>query len=83
MEEDPNIILINAHDRTDTQRIRIHGYDTCQKSETNQEDDGVAIAIKKGIRDTIIDDLEESYLACVISTDTYDVCVGSGYQPPR
>lgn len=30
-----------------------------------------------------MEDLEENYLACIISKELYDICIGTGYQPPR
>lgn len=54
-----------------------------RKNETNKEHDGAAIAIKNNIKHKIIDNLEESYLACTIVNDLYELCVGTGYQPPR
>lgn len=82
-EEDPDVVLLNAHGRSNEQRKKIFGCDIYQKSETNRENDGAAIAVKKGIRHSVIDDLEESYLGCVIKTEQYDICIATGYQPPR
>lgn len=76
--EDPDVILVNAHGRKDTERIKIYGYNVYQTNETNMEHDGAAIAVKQGIQHKLIDDLEENYLTCTISTDLFDSCVGTG-----
>lgn len=72
-EVDPDIILINAHGRSDIQRIKLYGYQAYQKNLSQGEHDGAAIAIRNNITYIIIDEVEESYLACIISTDTYDI----------
>lgn len=50
VEENPDIILINAYGRSDEQRIKLYGYQTYQTNISNNEHDGVAIAIKNGIK---------------------------------
>lgn len=59
------------------------GYQTYQTNLTNSGNDGAATAIKNGIRHKIIDDYEESYLSVIVTTDNYDINIGTGYQPPR
>lgn len=82
-EIDPEVILINSHGRTDFQRIKIFGYNVVQNNSSQENSDGAAIAIKKGIMYKVIDDLEESYLAILIQTEYDEICIGTGYQPPR
>lgn len=81
--EDPDIILINSHGRKNTDRIKIFNYDIYQNNHTDEANDGAAIAVKKTIKHKIIDDLEESFLAIIVQTTMGEICIGTGYQPPR
>lgn len=63
---DPDVILINAHGMKEDQRIKLFQYIVYQKNTTNELHAGVAIAIKRTINHTIIDDLEEDFLALKI-----------------
>lgn len=83
MQEDPDIILLNAHGRKEGENIKMYNYTVYQKNYLNEAHDGTAIAIKKNIKHKIIDDLDENYLAVIINTSLGEICVGTGYQPPR
>lgn len=80
---DPDILLINSHGKKDSERIKIFQYQVYQKNYTEELHDGVAIAIKNGIRHTIIDDLDENYLGIKVETTLGMILVATGYQPPR
>lgn len=75
--EDSDIILINAHGRSDHQIIKIYEYQTYQKNQTNGIHNGVAIAIKNNIKRKIIDDLDESYLVCIVT----QICLTYVWEP--
>lgn len=81
--EDPDIILINSHGRKSSEKMKIFNYVVYQKNESQEPNDGVAIAIKNGIKHVIIDDFEEDYLAIIVTTTLGEVCLSTGYQPPR
>lgn len=81
--EDPDVILLNSHGRKDIDRIKIYGYNVYQFNESNGEHDGAAIAVRKGIRHKVIDDFDESFIAIIVNTTLFDICIGTGYQPPR
>lgn len=80
---DPDIILINSHGHKDTSPIKIFNYKVYHNNPSNSNSDGVAIAIKNNIPHQLIDDLDEAYLAVIITTTLGPVCVATGYQPPR
>lgn len=80
---DPDVIMINSHGRRNNEKIKIFNYTVYQKNQYNENHDGVAIAVKKNIKHTLIDDFDENYLAIVITTSLGDICLATGYQPPR
>lgn len=82
-EEDPDIILINSHGRREGEDIRLYNYTTYKKNYLNEMHDGVAIALKKDIKHKLIDNLEENYLGVTIETTQGEICIITGYQPPR
>lgn len=82
-QEDPDIILINSHGRKDEEKIKIFNYTVYQRNQFNEAHDGVAIAIKNNIQHRLIDELDENYLAVIITTTLGEICVATGYQPPR
>lgn len=64
--------------------IKIFNYTVYErKTESGQQHDGVAIAIKHNIKHIIVDDLEENYLAIEITTTLGEIMTATGYQPPR
>lgn len=81
--EDPDLILINSHGRKNNENIKIFNYTVYQKNQFNEIHDGVAIAVKCNIKHKIIDNLEENYLAIIVTTNLGEICVATGYQPPR
>lgn len=82
-EEDPDIILLSETGMNDENRIKIFGYHTLQKNSTSEVYDGVAIAIKNGIRYKEGTEMDESYLSVVIQTEMGETLIAVGYQPPR
>lgn len=80
---DPDIILLNAHGRKDTERIKLFNYNVYQRNVQNENNAGVAIAIKRNVEHEIIDDLDDDFLAVKIITTTGPLIVSTGYLPPR
>lgn len=80
---DPDVILINAHGMKEEQRMKLFQYNIYQKNTMNEHHSGVAIAIKRTIKHTVIDDLEEDFLAVKISTTLGELIIATGYLPPR
>ncbi len=65
---DPDIVLINSHGLKDEKRLKIPGFRTYQQNFSNEQMDGVAIAIRKTIRHRIEDDFLSETLAVVIES---------------
>lgn len=82
-EIDPDIVLINAHGMKESQRIKMFNYNVYQRNHLDENNAGVAIAIKRNIQHNIMDDLEEDYLAAKVMTNLGPLIIASGYQPPR
>ena len=82
-KEDPNIILLNSTGIPDEDRIRIFMYNVYQKNKDSEENDGVAIAIKRNINHQLIDDFASNLSAVKIDTSKGPLIVATTYNPPR
>lgn len=80
---DPDIILINAHGKKNEETIKLFNYNVYQRNTRNENNAGVAIAIKRNIDHQIIDDMEEDFLALKIMTSLGPLIIATGYLPPR
>lgn len=58
-------------------------YNVHQTNKTNQMNDGVAIAIKRNIKYTLIDNFDEEFLAIKLKTTQGDIIIATAYLPPR
>lgn len=83
LEEDPDIILINAHGIKTEDKLKIHNYMVHKINIRNEPHDGAAIAVKKNIKYRILDTYQENFLAIIVTTTLGEVCIATGYQPPR
>ena len=80
---DPDIILINSHGLTDSQRIKIFPYNTYQTNKSGQRNDGVAIAIKSTITHKLIENLAPEIIAVEVNTTHGPIIIATLYLPPR
>lgn len=80
---DPDIILINAHGRKNEERIKLFNYNVYQRNSLNENNAGVAIAIRINLKHQIIDDLEDDFLALKVTTTQGPLIIATGYLPPR
>ena len=83
MTTDPDIILLNSTGLRDDIRIKIFNYKVYQQNRLGEDHAGVAVAVRKNIKHTIIDDLEEDALAIRVETTKGPVIIGTAYHPPR
>ena len=83
LKTDPEIILLNATGIRDNDRIKIFNYNVYQRNRYGEDHAGVAVAIKKNIQHTIIDDLEEDVLAIKVETFKGPAIIATAYHPPR
>ena len=80
---DPDVILINSHGLSVEKRLKIPGYRVYQQNYSNEQNDGVAIAVKYHLNHRVEDDFLSETLA--IETDTHDgpLLIATSYLPPR
>ena len=86
LEINPDIILINAHGRSNEQRMKIFPYDIYQRNDQisgEPQNDGVAIAVKRNLRYRILDDFVDEVMAVTVETSQGLVTVATCYLPPR
>lgn len=82
-EEDPDVILINSHGLTNDNKIKLLNYDVYSRNTRNEYHDGAAIAVKRALKYTIGENNIDNYLDVTIQTTLGDICIATGYQPPR
>lgn len=80
---DPDIILINSHGLKDDTRLKIPGYRLYQSNASNEQMDGVAIALKTKLQHKIEDDFLSETLATTIETEDGPLTIATSYLPPR
>lgn len=82
-EEDPDIILINSHGIKNEEKIKIHNYYVYSRNIRNEANDGAAIAIRRNLKYKMGDNCIDNYLDVTIQTTLGEICIATGYQPPR
>ena len=80
---DPDIILINSHGNTNDQQIKIFNYTVHQSNKHQQPNDGVAIAVKRGLQYKLINNFRDEIMALEIATTMGEIVIGTAYLPPR
>ena len=83
MQTNPNMILLNSTGIKENERIKIFNYNIYQKNKYNEDNAGVAIAIKRDLIHQVLDDFEEDVLAVKIDTAKEPIIVSTAYRPPR
>lgn len=81
--EDPDIILLNEHGVKNNDNITLFNYNVHQSNKLNENNDGVAIAIRKNIKYRLIDDFTDEFLAIQIDTTIGEIIIATSYLPPR
>ena len=82
-ENNPDIILINSTSRLNDQPIKIQSYITFSTNKQNERHAGSAIAIKKGLQFTIINNFLMDTIGAKIETSQGPIIVMTSYSPPR
>ena len=80
---DPDVILINSTGRKQVEQIKIYQYNVYQRNYKNEDNAGIAIAVKKNIKHKILDDFQEDLLALEIETVRGKIIISTKYSPPR
>ena len=80
---DPDVILITSHGLKDEDKLKIPGYRVYKRNTTNEQMDGVAIAIRSRLQHRLDDDFLSETLS--VTTDTTDgpLTLATMYLPPR
>ena len=80
----PDVILINSHCLKSDESLKIFPYTVYKRNRREEAGaDGVAIAIRRGIKYRIFDDFHDEFLAVEIDTSLGPVRLATGYLPPR
>lgn len=80
---DPDVILINEHGLKEGDKINIFNYNVYQSNKANEQNNGVAIAIKQNLKHKLIDDFTDEILAIKIDTTIGEIIIATLYLPPR
>ena len=80
---DPDIILLNATGKSDSDRIKIYNYEVHQKNVLDERHAGVAVAIRKGIKYRILDDYNGDTIGIQLDTPNGKINIVTNYNPPR
>ena len=83
IREDPDIILLNSTGLADANRIKIFNYHIYQKNESNEENSGIAIAIRKNLKYQLLDDFQGDLLGVKLHTTRGPIVILTTYLPPR
>ena len=83
LQMNPDVILLNSTGVKENEKIKIFNYNVYQKNKLNEDNAGVAIAIKRELIHQVLDDYEEDVLAVKIDTTKGPIIVSTTYRPPR
>ena len=75
--------MLQSHGVTAPNIVKIAGYNILSSNRSGHIADGVALAIKRGIRYEIIDGFNAEFLAVKIQTRTGPIVIATCYLPPR
>ena len=82
-QSNPDVILLNATGTKQNENIKIFQYNVHQKNYLNENNAGIAIAIRKNIRYKLHDNTTDDVLAVEIETIRGPVVICTLYIPPR
>ena len=80
---DADIFLLNSHGLSDDKRLKIPGFRVYQQNYSNDQNDGVAIAVKCRLRHRVEDDFLSETLAIEIDTPDGHLLIPTIYLLPR
>ena len=81
--EDPDIILLNSTNMKNNERIKIFGYNIYQMNISEINGDGIAVAIKIGIKHQRKYNLTENFITLEIDDEHQKYCISTTYLPPK
>ena len=80
---DPEVVLLNATGMKEKDRIKLFNYNVYQRNREDENNAGVAIAIRKNIQHQILDDFLDDVLAVRMETLKGPLIIATAYRPPR
>ena len=80
---DADILVLNSHGLSDDKRLKIPGFRVYQQNDSNDQNDGVAIAVKCRLRHRVEDDFLSETLAIEIDTPDGPLLIATSYLPLR
>ena len=80
---DPDMILLTSYGLKTENKLVIPGYRVYKQNTSNEQMDGVALAVRTGIAHTIEDDFDSETLAATIHTSDGPLTIATTYLPPR
>ena len=79
----PDVILLNSTSILDNEKLNIYNYNIYKKNKFKERHAGIAIGVKKDIKQKIIDNYTEDFLTIQIETTKGPINITTAYQPPR
>ena len=79
----PDIILINSTGKIDNNKIKIHQYNVYHRNISNEDNAGIALAIKSTISHKIMDSYNDDVMGVEIETNRGKIIIATSYIPPR
>ena len=83
MGHNPEVILLNSTGVKQDKIIKIFQYNVYQRNVRNEDQAGIAIAVRRDVRHQLMDDFEEDVLAVKIETGKGPVIIATSYRPFR
>ncbi|KAG0419455.1 hypothetical protein EQH57_0505, partial [Dictyocoela roeselum] len=79
----PHVIIINSHGNLNTEPIKIFNYDVYSRNSLGEQNNGIAVAIRRDIQYRINEDYYSDFLSVTLKTNHGDVQIGTAYVPFR
>ena len=80
---DPDIILLNEHNVTDDETLKIYNYNIYTTNKENERHAGAAIGIRKGLTFRLHDDFYSDFIGLTVTTRQGPITIATAYVPPR
>ena len=78
-----DVLLLQSHSVAAPLLVKVAGYTVHWTNRSGEGNDGVAIAIRHGLKYQLIEDFQDEFLAVRLFTPTGALTVGTCYLPPR
>ena len=79
----PEVILLHSTGLKHHEKLKIYQYNVHQKNYLNENNAGIAIAVKKNTKYKLHDDTSDDILAIQLETERGPVIICTLYVPPR